>query len=317
MSPDDPKRNLESDRSQSTFKTAAYGGDGWSARTSTHREEIGTVWSSCGIDSEWRHLKEVILHKPGAELAKSLEDHDAVQMLAPMDLERAAEEHAAIAAAYADHGVKVHHVAPVGPASPNQMFCADLFVMTPEGAIVARPASTVRAGEERWIARRLADLGVPILRTLTGTATFEGADLMWLDAETAVIGRGLRTNQAAIEQITSTLEEIGCKALGVDMPYGTMHLKYFFEHHPDRERALAEMHTLADVAEMGIPGFLTNPFIVEPLAVLMGGGAKHIDRGMDAVRLIWGRMREEYLSRCELAGFDRRSRTQVPEQPPY
>ncbi len=224
MSPDDPKRNFESNRSQSTFNTAAYGGDGWSARTSTHRDEIGRVWSSCGIDSEWRPLKEVILHKPGAELAKSLEDHDAVQMLAPIDLERAAEEHAAIAAAYADHGVKVHHVAPLGPASPNQMFCADLFVMTPEGAIVARPASTVRAGEERWIARRLADLGVPILRTLTGTATFEGADLMWLDAETAVIGRGLRTNQAAIEQITSTLEEIGCKTLGVDMPYGTMHL---------------------------------------------------------------------------------------------
>src|SRR3546814_2569119 len=89
------------------------------------------------------------------------------------------------------------------------MFCADLFVMTPEGAILARPASTVRAGEERWVARRLADLGVPILRTLTGTAVFEGADLMWLDPRTAMIGLGLRTNEEAASQIATTLEEIG------------------------------------------------------------------------------------------------------------
>jgi hypothetical protein len=99
--------------------------------------------------------------------------------------------------------------------------------------------------------------------------------------------------------------------------YGTMHLKYFLEHHPEREKALQDMHNLADIAELGIPGFLTNPFIIEPLAVLMGGGVKHIDNGMGAVRLVWGRMREEYLSRCELAGMDRRSRTRIPAEAPY
>src|SRR3546814_16268339 len=103
------------------------------------------------------------------------------------------------------------------------MFCADLFVMTPEGAILARPASTVRAGEERWVARRLADLGVPILRTLTGTAVFEGADLMWLDPRTAMIGLGLRTNEEAASQIATTLEEIGVETIAFDMPHGTIH----------------------------------------------------------------------------------------------
>src|SRR3546814_8550844 len=87
--------------------------------------------------------------------------------------------------------------------------------MTPEGAILARPASTVRAGEERWVARRLADLGVPILRTLTGTAVFEGADLMWLDPRTAMIGLGLRTNEEAASQIATTLEEIGVETIAV------------------------------------------------------------------------------------------------------
>ena len=99
--------------------------------------------------------------------------------------------------------------------------------------------------------------------------------------------------------------------------YGTMHLKYYLEHHPEREKAIAEMHALAEMAELGIPGFLTNPFIIEPLAVLMGDGVKGIDKGMEAVRLVWVRMREEYLNRCALAGFDRRDLTKVPAEAPF
>ncbi len=99
--------------------------------------------------------------------------------------------------------------------------------------------------------------------------------------------------------------------------YGTMHLKYFLEHHPEREKAMVEMHALAEGAELGIPGFLTNPFIIEPLAVLMGDGVKGIDKGMEAVRMVWVRMREEYLNRCALAGIDRREVSRVPAQAPF
>jgi N-dimethylarginine dimethylaminohydrolase len=73
------------------------------------------------------------------------------------------------------------------------------------------------------VARRLADMGVPILRTLTGNAVFEGADLMWVDPETVMIGLGLRTNEDAASQIAAVLEEVGIETLAVDIPYGTMH----------------------------------------------------------------------------------------------
>ena len=207
----------------STFGTAAYGGEHWSPRVTEHAGEIGEVWTDCGIDSEWRPLKSVLLHCPGTELEAAGADPDAVQMLAPLDLGRAREEHAAMAEAYRAAGVAVHAVAPDGPCEPNLMFCADLFVMTPQGAILARPASTVRAGEERRVAARLAALGVPILKTLTGSAVFEGADLMWLDPATAVIGRGLRTNDAAIAQIRALLAELGAELIDADIPFGLMH----------------------------------------------------------------------------------------------
>jgi len=206
-----------------SFGTAAYGGDNWSQRNASHAEEIGHIWAQCGIDSEWRNLQSVLLHSPGEELNASQDDHESVQMLDAVDLVKAREEHAAMVDAFRAQKVEVHFVEPDLPCQPNQMFCADLFVMTPQGAILARPASTVRAGEERWVARKLAALGVPLLATLTGNACFEGADLMWIDETTAMIGRGLRTNDEAISQIGALLARMNIELIDVDMPFGTMH----------------------------------------------------------------------------------------------
>ncbi len=191
-----------------------------------HGDEIGSLWAACGIDSEWRRLTAVALCRPGAEIA--VEDIDASQFLDALDPGRAQAEHDALADAYRAEGVEVIAVGEVPRPKlqpwPNRMFCADLMVMTPQGAILGRPASTVRAGEEVAVAAALAHARVPILKTLTGQATFEGADLMWLDGETAIIGCGLRTNRQAIDQIATLMAEIGCGLIAIDLPFGAMHL---------------------------------------------------------------------------------------------
>lgn len=201
---------------------AAYGGSGWSPRMASLREELGRLWAACGAADEVAPLKAVLLHRPGAELA--VPDPDAAQMLALVDVARAQRQHDALAQAYRDAGVTVHYVDPPVAPSPNLMFVADLMWMTPEGAVVGRAASTVRAGEARWVARRLADLGVPILRTLRGRAAFEGADAAWLDSRTALVATGLRTNAAGAAQVASLLAEMGVEVVPVGLPYGAMHL---------------------------------------------------------------------------------------------
>lgn len=203
---------------------AAFGGDGWAPRTDSLQQELGTLWHACGINSEWAPLKTVLLHSPGDELKAAIDDHNAVQMLEPLDVAKAQGQHDDIAAAYAKAGIEVWTVKPDQPVTPNQMFVADLMVATPEGVIIARPASTIRAGEERWVARRLADRGVPIIRSVRGNGTFEGADAMWLRPDMAIIGRGLRTNDESAAQVTSILEEMGVEVVQVDLPYGSMHL---------------------------------------------------------------------------------------------
>ncbi|MFQ5399411.1 MAG: dimethylarginine dimethylaminohydrolase family protein [Anaerolineae bacterium] len=221
------------------FHTAAYGGEGWSPRVTHLRQELGSIWGACGVSTEWSRLKAVLLHRPGREIAASA-DPNTMLMLAPLDLARAQAQHDAIAQAYKDAGVTVHYVEPAGPGlpSPNQMFVADLMFMTPEGVILARPASTVRAGEERPVARRLADLGVPILRSIGGRGTFEGADAMWLNPQTVILGRGLRTNDEGAAQVTCSLNEMGVEVIQVDLPFGTMHLMGMLRI-ADRDLAIA------------------------------------------------------------------------------
>jgi hypothetical protein len=175
--------------------------------------------------------------------------------------------------------------------------------------------------------RALAN-GGGLMRCLTGTEEFlrtilhaptyiQGSFLMHVLGEGLVLdifrgGEFLAKNKTEKEIYRLCIQD---EARHVS--YGTMHLKYFLEHHPERDKAIAEMHALAEIAELGIPGFLTNPFIIEPLAVLMGDGLGGIDKGMEAVRLVWVRMREEYLNRCAIAGFDRRDVTKVPAEAPF
>jgi N-dimethylarginine dimethylaminohydrolase len=133
-------------------------------------------------------------------------------------------QHDALAQLYRSRGIDVFYVEPPVTPPPNQLFAADTFVMTPGGAIVARPASAVRAGEERWVARALAKLGIPIVRSVGGGGTFEGADLMWLAPDAALVAEGLRTNAEGANQVAGALGDLGVKTFRTHLPPGTMHL---------------------------------------------------------------------------------------------
>lgn len=203
--------------------TGAYGGTAWSPRTQTRREERVEVWGDWGCGSECTRLRAVLLHRPGPEL-DAIEDYDAVQMRADLRPDVARQQHDALASAYRAEGVSVHYVAGYRPDKPNQLFCRDLMTMTPEGAILARPASTVRAGEERYVGEALGALGVPVLMSVHGGGTFEGADAMWAAPDLCFVAEGLRTNRTGAEQVTWALESIGATVERVQLPYGAMHL---------------------------------------------------------------------------------------------
>ncbi|MBI3744617.1 MAG: ferritin-like domain-containing protein [Chloroflexi bacterium] len=100
--------------------------------------------------------------------------------------------------------------------------------------------------------------------------------------------------------------------------YGTMRLKYFLEHCPEREDETERLHSVADFLETShAVVILLNPHFMEASAVLAGGGATRIDKGYEAYRQLYVRVRDAYLRRCDMAGFARRERCLLPAEPPF
>lgn len=187
------------------------------------KEQMKTYWGDWGICSQVAPLKSVMLRSPGAEIddfqweeARFRENIDSVKFR---------EDHQRLVELYEEHGVKVYFIEEQRKDRPNAVYCRDLMFMTPEGAIISRPALPVRRGEEVAMAKALAAAHVPIVKTITGTGTFEGADCLWVDRETVVLARSSRTNESGYNQVANVLREQGVKTiLTVPIPYTNAHL---------------------------------------------------------------------------------------------
>ena len=204
-------------------RDAGHGGEGWIPRLKSHSQEIGEIWGNFGISNEWAPLEAVLMHRPGPEINLVTNANKALMLSIPQ-IDLARQQHDNLVNAYQDAGVAVSYVEPCDLPPPNQMFVADLLFMTPEGAILARPASAARAGEERFVLKKLVALGVPILRSIRGNGVFEGADATWIDHTTVIIGTGLRTNNEGAAQVTTILKEMDVEVISVDLPKAAMHL---------------------------------------------------------------------------------------------
>jgi hypothetical protein len=99
--------------------------------------------------------------------------------------------------------------------------------------------------------------------------------------------------------------------------YGVMEFKGYIDSHANPQQAIEEMHRFADVGELVILSAFTEPALVEPVSVLLGGSVKKIDHGMEGMAKLWETFIEEYLARCERAGFHRRERCRIPTRAPW
>ena len=201
----------------------ALAGERWFPMETSITEDMKNLWGDWGVCSEVDTLRDVIVRRPGAEIENF--DWQAARFRAPIDPERFRAQHDALMDIYRAHGVKVHYIEEQRADRPNAVLCRDLLLMTPEGAIVTRPAMEARRGEERYMAKALADLGVPIIRTICGSATFEGAMGLWIDRHTIVLASGVRTNREGYEMVEYELRRMGVTdIIHMQIPYGHAHI---------------------------------------------------------------------------------------------
>ena len=270
----------------SNIKDAAHGGSGWIPRSTSLRQEINGIWGDCGVSCEWSPLKAVLLHRPGSEI-EGITDANRVLMLSVPDSDLARRQHDGLANAYLKNGVDIYYVEPHRIPPPNQMFVADLLLMTPEGAIIARPASMIRAGEERFVAQKLGKLGIPILRCVRGNGVFEGADALWINPGTVMIGIGLRTNAEGADQVSALLREMDVEVVRIGLPSGTMHLMGVLRF-VDRDHAICWESKIPKEAirELKQHGF-TISFIPDEQEAVEGMALNFVTLSPDRILMPW------------------------------
>lgn len=161
-------------------------------------------------------LKVAIVRKPDETFGNA--DPQKWHYTAKPDLSGAIEEHDAFVKILKDNGVEiVYNDAPL-PDHADAIFVEDPSIVTDKGAIILQMGKPLRRGEEGAMKKTYQKLKVPILAELTGKATAEGGDILWLDDKTLAIGRGYRTNDEGIAQIRKAVKKLGVSVLVVDLP---------------------------------------------------------------------------------------------------
>lgn len=162
-------------------------------------------------------LRRVLVKRPDEAFA--VEDIARWHYASRPDLDEARREHEALVEILAQSGAEVVDHPEPQPDRADSIFVFDPALVTDRGAVILRMGKELRRGEEAALARRLREIGVPVLAELGGEALAEGGDLLWLDSRTIAVGQGFRTNAEGLRQLREILT--GVEVIPVELPFFT------------------------------------------------------------------------------------------------
>ena len=224
-----------------------------SAAEPPFHDELTEVWGAeWGAWDEVGPLRRVLVRPPSSlELVRGDAWDEEAQALVdpggqwywtdrePPDLDKVAGQHDGLVRTLRDEGAEVVVAEPMGRGFVKSVYVRDPLVTVPGGAIIGRMAVRMRRGEEPDITRIVAGEGMPVLATLTGTATMEGGSFVKIAPGVAAFGTSIRCNDEAARQLKEILARIGWELIVVPLPGYTIHLDLHLAM-VDRDRALVD-----------------------------------------------------------------------------
>lgn len=197
------------------------------------------VWGRrWGCRNDVGTLRMVLVHRPGDEVnlvdsTKYIEEIGSYgdvdegwywRGAQPPDLPLMQAHHDNLTSTLKAEGVEVVDVGPVPHRNHKSVSTRDSVIAVKGGAIVCRMGTPYRRGEELAATRKLAELGMPILRTIHGSCVFEGGGFAWLNEETAVCGISTRNDQEGARQVEEVLNTQGVELLKAELTGYRQHI---------------------------------------------------------------------------------------------
>lgn len=181
-----------------------------------------------GLNSEYKRIKRVLLHKPTIEVSQVINPKE-VYYKNSIDYKEIIDEFEGIVRTFQQHNINVSLIDAQAMDDNcqyllNMMYARDLIFMTPRGAILGRMCKDIRKGEISYALRSLKKWNIPILGIIQDLGTLEGADVLWLNEKVCLVGVGNRTNEEGFKQASILLKEQRVECYSVSVPKGIQHL---------------------------------------------------------------------------------------------
>jgi len=203
------------------------------------RDQQESVWGrQWGCDNDVGQLRLCLMHRPGDEMniidpAMRIDEigsygdrHKGWYFQSDVipDWDEFRSQHDQLVQVLQSEGVEVVFLDSVEEDGIKSVYTRDSSIAINGGALVTRLARSIRRGEEAHVSKTLANLGMPILRTLHGTALMEGGSFAWLNSKTAVIARSICVNDEGCDQVEQVLNAQGVELLRIDMTGYDIHI---------------------------------------------------------------------------------------------
>ena len=165
-------------------------------------------------------FQSAIVRPPASNFAAGL----TTQNIGLPSFEKALQQHASYCQALLHCGLELTEL-PADPDFPDSTFVEDTAILTPRGAILARPGAASREGEVVAMRPALA-LFYDNLAEIKAPGTLDGGDICEA-GEHFFIGISKRTNQDGAKQLADFLSQLGYTSHFVDVRgvRGILHLK--------------------------------------------------------------------------------------------
>ncbi|TVR69603.1 MAG: amidinotransferase [Sphaerobacteraceae bacterium] len=280
------------------------------------------VWGRhWGVHNDVGRLRMVAVHRPGDEINLIDPNKYDPSVAAVLDIDEAwywrdeggpdlplmQSQHDGLVAALKAEDIDIVEV-DCSPTNPHATFTRDMAFSVKGGAIVSRMGLVGkepgygRRGEEAFITRKLAEIGMPILHTIHGTGLMEGGSFTFLTNDVAAVGMSFRGNESAARQIEGVLNEQGVRLIRVPLTGFSLHIDGGLVM-VDHDKALVNVTRLPywfldELAELGIElihawpteGKAVNSLAVRPGKVIIAAGCPRTverlnDRGVETVEI--------------------------------
>jgi N-dimethylarginine dimethylaminohydrolase len=178
--------------------------------------------NSFGSQSMVTRLRRVIVKRPEEafrspdQIEKEWKDLGYTR---PPDLQAAAQGHLKFVDLMKQAGTDVLYLPADDRTGLDSLYAHDPVLVTDHGAIIFQTGKLARRGEGPAFTNAFNSWDVPILGTIDGPATAEAGDMVWLDHDTLLVGRGFRTNALGIEKLSDLLSPLGVTVIPVELPY--------------------------------------------------------------------------------------------------